>query len=112
MGYNQCRNLEWQICAAMGKLPGQGGVEIQFATPPSSIAFDGPWFHHCTGYKTAPCSSSHGFANDDVFFTEVCTYSIICSNGNELLDLSDGQSWRCNLSDSGMQWLKEKLLDA
>ena len=29
--YNMCRNLEWQICAASGRLPGQGSNTIIFA---------------------------------------------------------------------------------
>ena len=35
--YNLCRNLEWQACAAQGRLPGQGGLGIVFSVAPSSL---------------------------------------------------------------------------
>lgn len=36
--YNLCRNLEWQVCAATGKLPGQPiSGHMFFADPPSSL---------------------------------------------------------------------------
>ena len=42
--YNICRNLEWQTCAALGKLPGQGtkldgtfSRTIKFAKAPNTL---------------------------------------------------------------------------
>lgn len=35
--YNICRNLEWQTCAAQGKLPGQGDHTIKFAKAPREL---------------------------------------------------------------------------
>jgi hypothetical protein len=35
--YNLCRNLEWQLCAAMGKLPGQRSRTILFSLPPNQL---------------------------------------------------------------------------
>ena len=32
--YNICRNLEWQVCAALNRIPGQGGTDIIAYTPP------------------------------------------------------------------------------
>ena len=34
--YNICRNLEWQLCAAQGKLLNQHGV-TKFAQPPNTL---------------------------------------------------------------------------
>ena len=40
--YNLCRNLEWQVCAVSGKLPGQplGDRSIRFANAPLRLADD------------------------------------------------------------------------
>ena len=35
--YNLCRNLEWQACAAMGRLTQQASGEIRFADAPGSL---------------------------------------------------------------------------
>lgn len=35
--YNICRNLEWQVCAAMGRLPGQRGPHIIFSKEPKQL---------------------------------------------------------------------------
>eukprot|EP00966_Prymnesium_polylepis_P143306 3308235-Prymnesium_polylepis.1 len=31
-----------------------------------------PPFGHCSGYQTGPCNDWEGFANDDIFYLEVC----------------------------------------
>lgn len=37
--YNLCRNLEWQVCAALGRLPGQEGTarRMYFADAPGQL---------------------------------------------------------------------------
>ena len=45
----------WQVCAARGMLPGQGGRQIKFAHRPSEM-----WTPHigsCTGYHPAGCGN-------------------------------------------------------
>lgn len=32
-----CQNLQWLVCAGKGRLPGQGGRAMHFATPPSKL---------------------------------------------------------------------------
>ena len=32
-----CQNLVWQLCAAKGLLPGQGGKLLHFATAPKDL---------------------------------------------------------------------------
>ena len=72
--YNSCRNLEWQVCAALGKLPGQRSRKILFATAPGSLdpSPKSPLpFGQCGGYHDArtlhgaDCKQA-GFASDDV----------------------------------------------
>ena len=79
--YNICRNLEWQVCAAMGKLPGQRGPRIIFSKAPGSLdPSPTSWkpFGKCRGWRepSAPgdCMRS-GYATDDIFFLEVCLFN-------------------------------------
>lgn len=36
-GWTMCVNLEWQMCAVQGKLPGQGSKKVSFATAPKDL---------------------------------------------------------------------------
>ena len=61
--YNSCRNVEWQICAARGTLPGQGGPTIRFAKAPNTldpVSGEHP-IGSCSGY--APEGCAFGFAS-------------------------------------------------
>ena len=63
--YNTCRNIEWQMCAARGSLPGQRSRKIRFAKAPSTLA-PNDWPHpigSCQGY--APLGCKNGFASSD-----------------------------------------------
>ena len=60
--YNLCRNLEWQVCAAKGKLPGQGGRGIRFAIEPGRLDTDGDKpFAQCGGWSAprTPAPRAH-----------------------------------------------------
>lgn len=120
MPYNSCRNLEWQVCAALGKLPGQLSRKIYFAKAPAALD---PSPHSarplgkCGGWRDfrtpgdSDCLQT-GFASDDVFFLEVCIYNEICSNGpSELFHLRAGQPWECELDARGLAKLRDMLLD-
>ena len=79
-GYNSCRNLEWQVCSAMGLLPGQNSATVIFAQAPSTLNAEGKRpLGHCGGYSPQGCGS-HAYSNDDIFFLEVCMFSKICAN--------------------------------
>lgn len=113
--YNVCRNLEWQTCAAMGRLPGQGvgrgGNVLRFAKAPRNLQpFTGEKvIGGCYGYHPEGCGQT-GYSSSDIFFAEACYYNQICSNSHELWTLEDGQDWICHFSEDGLKqlvaWLK------
>ena len=116
--YNVCRNVEWQTCAAMGRLPGQGqgrGTNIlRFAKAPRNLeprGGDRP-IGACFGYHPAGCGTT-GYSSSDIFFLEACYYNQICSNSHQLWTLSDGQDWICEFSVEGLNqllgWLQAGL---
>ena len=111
--YNVCRNIEWQTCAAMGKLPGQGtgrGSDVlRFAKAPRNLeprSGDRP-LGACFGYHPEGCDK--GYSSSDIFFLEACYYNQICSNAEQLWTLSDGQDWICHFSEPGLYQLVEWL---
>jgi hypothetical protein len=110
--YSVCRNLEWQVCAAMGALPGQGGNTIVFSTAPKSLPQDGGDFPlgGCNSY--APRGCSDGYASGDIFYLEVCMYDAMCSNRDSLWALEAGQPWHCDLDYDGYAFLYDSILDA
>jgi len=109
--YNICRNLEWMMCAVMGTLPGQGNKLIRFAFAPGALEVDGgphP-LGSCTGYHPQGCWDM-GYASSDIFYLETCIFATICSNGDELFSLKEGEDWQCKLSEDGFSRLKDWLL--
>lgn len=115
--YNLCRNLEWQVCAAKGLLPGQGGAPaVRFSTAPRDLELDGTRTQHplgkCSGWHPtpAPIGGVYGYTNDDIFYLEVCIFNQICSNGGDLFRLAKGQLFRCHFSPARFAELQEVLL--
>lgn len=109
--YNICRNMEWQVCAAKGDLPGQGGKTIRFAYAPKDLEIHGgphP-LGSCTGYHPAGCYDK-GYASSDIFYMESCVYSMICKNRDEFWALSNGQDWQCKMDWDGYQQLRDLIL--
>lgn len=110
-GYNSCRNLEWQMCAAMVKLPGQRTPTVIFSLPPNSLdAEGGRPLGRCGGYSPEGCGR-HAYSNDDIFFLEVCMYSKICQNNDELFRVGAERPFRCQVSDSGFRELESILTE-
>ena len=108
-GYNSCRNLEWQTCAAMGMLPGQTSATIIFAQPPNSLDAEGDRpLAQCGGYSPQGCGK-HAYSNDDIFFLEVCMYSKICAYNWELFQLGPGDWFHCQISEEGFRELQAYL---
>ena len=108
--YNTCRNVEWQICAARGTLPGQKSRAIRFAKAPSTLA---PNSHphpigSCSGY--APLGCRAGYASSDIFFLEACFYSMMCSNRDQLFWVEPGADWECNLDRRGFERMRDMIL--
>ena len=103
--YNTCRNFEWQLCAALGELPGQNTRVIEFARAPKAVSMSGwPRFGTCSGYTNAACDVQHGvgFANDDIYYLEACLFSQVCSNNEELFAVEKGQDFICEVNKAGI----------
>jgi hypothetical protein len=110
--YNICRNYEWQVCAALGRIPGQNSRAILFAKAPSSLDFLGsPRLGHCSGWSPMKCRGQDGYATDSIFFLEVCLYSQICTNGHQLFELEVGQPWQCDFDDDAFWRLSYVLME-
>ena len=110
--YNSCANLEWQACAAKGRVPGQRTPRIVFANAPGEVDIRGsdglPALGTCAG---TPHECVVGYSNDDIFFLEVCIYSKICANRDELFRLGASEMFTCRVSDAGLTELQQLLVD-
>jgi len=108
--YNTCRNIEWQICAALGRLPGQGSNAIRFAKAPGSLQpNDGPHpIGSCSGY--APLGCWNGYASSDIFFLESCFYSMMCRNRKQLFSMPVGEDWSCEPDRPGFERMRDMIL--
>jgi len=109
-GYNECRNVEWQLCAALGRLPGQGSDTIIFARAPNTLFTDGDRsLGTCGGFAPRGCNWD-AYTNDDIFFLEVCLYSMICANADELFRIEQDEDWHCVVSPAGFRRLQRLLV--
>ena len=111
--YNMCRNFEWQVCAALGMLPRQNTRVTRFAWPPATLSMDlsEGVFGTCSGYTDRPCQTPWvGFANDDVYYLEVCLYAQICSNSDRLFKIKRGDSFICHLDGASFAELQDWLV--
>lgn len=118
MPYNQCRNLEWLMCAIRGMIPGQQNGNIIFANPPSSLfpAHSKTHIGHCKGWlptalpdKQFPRAGYYGYANDDIYYLESCFFSMLCRNRDQLFKIRYAQDFVCDL-DEGKFWEIAHLL--
>lgn len=100
------------MCAVRGMLHWQASREIVFARAPKTVSMDGvPPFGHCSGYTNAPCNDWDGFANDDIFYLEVCLFSQVCFNSEQLFELDVGDRFICEFDADGFEALKRWLLE-
>lgn len=90
------------MCAATGQLDGQGNPVIIFATAPNSLVIDrGPNpLDVCGGWMPPEARrfGDAGWANDDIFFLEVCLFNQMCNNGPALFQLRVGERFNCDFS--------------
>ncbi len=98
--WTMCQNLEWQLCALQGKLPGQGGKAIAFATRPRDVQLE--WWLNPSTHPTYPCRQNGwcdpaAFTVGDVFFAEIMIAYQVCSNGAHLLELEIDEPFHCQL---------------
>ena len=109
--YNTCRNFEWQVCAAQGKLRSQAGNTIKFAVAPKDMDLHGdPPFGCCNGWTDTACSLETGFANDDIYYLEVCLFSMICANRKELFEVDALDDFACSFDAAGFDRLRDLLV--
>ena len=94
-----------------GLLRGQAGKKIRFARAPNTLNFNGgPSFGVCSGWTNKRCNTRTRFANDDIYFLEICFYNQICSNGDALFQLQVGEDFECDLDDRRFRALQQQLL--
>ena len=112
--YNLCRNLEWQVCAATGKIPAQGNNDVLFATSPNSLDPNGGErpVGRCAGWHPGhPPDGGFGYSNDDIFYLEACLFDHLCSNGPEIFHDVDWKRvpFRCDFNRSAFHELERIL---
>ena len=108
--YNSCQNLIWLVCAGMGRLPGQRTPTIEFADAPNSL--DTSRLGSCGGDHPHGCDRRKAYSNNDILFLEVCTYSKICANADELFSLSEGAPFQCHVREHRIRELQALLVNA
>lgn len=125
--YNVCVNYFWLVCAAKGRLHGQGSNAMRFAVRPRDMNIAGRVLPGLDGeepddvtkkflggrdsYSLNGCDEADEcYSSQDIFFLEVCVLNTICDNGAELFKLEIGQDFYCQLSDAGMERLKTWIL--
>ena len=90
-GWSMCMNLEWLLCATRGLLPGMGDERIiYFASAPNSLRND----------DKALDNKGNWYNSGIVFFLEVCLLTQVCRNSEELLRVSRGDAFVCDLGDA------------
>ena len=105
--------VEWQMCAVLGRLNQQNTKAIEFAWPPSvlSMAPDEGVFGKCHGFTDATCAMPNtGFANDDIYYLEICLFSQVCANREQLFKLEQGDEFVCHFDPHAFDELKGWLL--
>ena len=61
----------------------------------------------CTGYHPEGCT--RGFASSDIFFLEVCFYSMMCANRAALFRLAPWEDWRCEMDWEGYAKMRDMI---
>lgn len=107
-GWNMCQNLEWQLCAARGKLPGQQGRGIMFATAPKALSIEEwrvpnswPCHHGCPQGK---------YSVGDVYYAELVVYRQICRSAPQLFEVGRGEEMQCDVDSEAFAELAELLM--
>ena len=107
--YNVCRNLEWQICAANGLVPGQGSRIMKFAKAPNTLDVSHLGECHGWGPRDRPSDFIFGYATADIFFLEVCLFNQVCRNHAALFALRQDEAFECDFSPSRFAELQQLL---
>jgi len=99
--WSMCVNLQWQLCAVNGKLPGQGLPQISFATAPKDLQpqwWTDPGNNPIFGKWIAfGCCDPMRFSVADVYYAELFVAYKVCANGAEIFNLEVGELFTCDL---------------
>ena len=82
-----------------------GGGEIVFSLAPNSL--DVVPFYRGTYFKPMGPGT---YAEDDIYYLEVCVLSAVCANREEIFSAGVGGVFRCRFDEAGYAELQEKLM--
>ena len=109
--WNMCRNLQWMMCAVQGRLAPQykssrsappNGGEIVFSLAPKDLElkpFNENAYPRCCG----------DYAENDIYYLEVCVLSEICANSDEMWRAVMGDTFRCQVSIEKYRSMQDAL---
>ncbi|KAL1499397.1 hypothetical protein AB1Y20_011603 [Prymnesium parvum] len=92
--WNMCRNSEWTLCATLGRLHNQGDGQIHFALPPKELDLD-LFLRKRQPPNSQGWTCCGSFAENDIYYLEVCTLSEMCANSDELFSVGVGDPFYC-----------------
>lgn len=90
--YNMCRNLEWVVCAAQGRLPNQGGPRMYFVPAPGDLQLR---VLHVD-------ADADRYSMRSIYFLEACVLSHICRNGERLFTLRARERFECEFDPAAL----------
>ena len=66
----------------------------------------------CSGWTqvVGGCRLGSSFADDDIYFLEVCLFNQICRNRDELFNVESGDDFECDFTVEGFRELQRLLL--
>ena len=94
------------MCALHGRLPGQDGIKISFASAPKDLE---PIWWNYPGTHPTYTPVHGGYALGDVFFAEMAVTFSLCSNRGALFRLEVGETFECNFYTAGWERLSRKF---
>jgi len=102
--WNMCVNVRWMFCATQGKLHGQGqaGGQIIFSLAPKDLdveLLNDNLLPRCCG----------DYAENDIYYLEVCTLNELCANTDELFTVDIGDPFYCKFDTDRYQELQRVL---
>ena len=108
-GWSMCQNLQWLLCTATGKLPGQPADGLfRFATAPSSLTLR-EW-ERPTSWPCERSCPAGKYAVGDVYFAELAILRKICRNAGALFRVDVGETMRCQVDVAAYHELVAQLL--
>lgn len=97
--YNMCRNLEWVVCAAQGKLAGQAKAHLLFDPAPSSLLTAPLWADALTS----------AYSMRSVYYLETCILATLCANSEALFSVGPHEPFVCDFVPSALPRLVSML---